>query len=259
MEEKKKYSAVCLNVDVTRGPVDDKTLEALDSILKRRVQVVLNVGEADKTLALEYVIKYIMKELREKFETRFESLKNLAIMCNAGQTIVCTTGVSGEYFDDEEKYETKDMKENVLSYLEMPQSDIMGLDMESVEDISIAGRIDLEKLYPTICDQNPNRARTTKKLAIITNKIETTRPMVLRETNREFNDNFNVSGGIWDVFDKCGAVEIKDYEWELLDSNNPLKNLFMERDEQGRYKYSLETDNSHVLRGSRNVLSFLSS
>lgn len=37
-------------------------------------------------------------------------------------------------------------------------------------------------------------------------------------------------GGLWDIFDKSGAIELKDYEWELLGNNNPLKNLFMERD-----------------------------
>jgi hypothetical protein len=39
-------------------------------------------------------------------------------------------------------------------------------------------------------------------------------------------------GGLWDIFDKSGAIEIKDHEWELLDNDNPLKTLFMEKDDK---------------------------
>ena len=256
MGDKKKYNAICLNINITNENIDDGTLMALNNILKRRVQVVLNAGDVNKQDAFTYVKENLIDVLAKKFNTSFEYLKSIAVMCEDGQRIICTSGMDKEYFDDEESYDSKDATENVIAYLEIPKENIMGLDNENVEDIAIAKWTRLSSLYPTICNQTPNHDRTTKKLAVVAHKIETIRETGMKETNRRFNKNFNVFGGIWDVFDKCGAIEFKDHEWELLNNNNPLKALFMEKYDNGNYKYSLETDNSRILRGSSTYYHF---
>lgn len=193
MDEKKRYNAICLNLDTTQEKLDKGTLMALAEILKRRVQVLLNAGDIDKESALNYVRTELIRVLEKKYNVPFEELKAISVMCDDGKTILCTTGMEKKLFDDEEKFETKDFNKNAIHYLEMPETDIMGLGNAQLEDVNVTKWIDISKLYPTICDQQPNQGRTTKKLAVITHKLEGIRANELKSTNGILNDNFGVN------------------------------------------------------------------
>lgn len=106
------------------------------------------------------------------------------------------------------------------------------------------------KITPSICLENIDKKRYSKLLAITEQKIVLGRNEVIKKTDEILNKNFGVLNGFSDIFDiETGAVKFNDYEWYILDENNLLKNIFDTR-ENNRRKYSIEDDNSILLRGA---------
>ena len=106
------------------------------------------------------------------------------------------------------------------------------------------------KITPSICLENIDKKRYSKLLAITEQRIRLGRNEVIKKTDNILNKNFGVLNGFSDIFDiETGAVKFSDYEWYMLDENNPLKNMFDLR-EDNRRKYSIEDDNSILLRGA---------
>ena len=68
---------------------------------------------------------------------------------------------------------------------------------------------------------------------------------------------FNITGDCFQIFDKrAGGVLFKDWEWELVPNDNPLKVLF-ETKINGMYSYCLDTDEGKMLRGADTYYYFL--
>lgn len=106
------------------------------------------------------------------------------------------------------------------------------------------------KITPSICLENINKERYSHLLAITEKKITLGRNNFIKKTDEIFNKNFGVLNGFSDVFDiETGAVKFSDYEWCILEKNNLLKKVFDVREDNKR-KYSLEDDNSVLLRGA---------
>ena len=113
------------------------------------------------------------------------------------------------------------------------------------------------KLFPTICLKKPDKQRYTRQLSIAERNIKRGKREIIRRYNSIINDVFNISDGFEEVFDKkSGAIVFDDWEWNLIDDNNELKQLF-NQNEKGSYKYSLDTDTSKLLRGVDTYYYFL--
>lgn len=113
------------------------------------------------------------------------------------------------------------------------------------------------KIYPTICLENAYKERYKKQLAIAEKQIQLGRTEVIRKMNEQFCEKFGVTNGFEDVFDKeTGSIKFYDYEWELINNDNPLKQIFNLKDD-GKRKYSLEDDDSLLLRGADNYYFFI--
>ena len=112
-------------------------------------------------------------------------------------------------------------------------------------------------IFPTVCLEKPNKKRYVRQLAIAEKNINAGRSESFNRFNEIFNENFGVTGGFNDVFDKkSGGLFFKDWEWELLSSDNKLKELFEIKD-NGKYKYMIDTDEGKLLRGSDTYYYFL--
>lgn len=113
------------------------------------------------------------------------------------------------------------------------------------------------KIFPTVCLEKPNRERYINQLAVVEKNISAGKSEIINKFNKIFIHKFNVNEGISDIFDKkSGALIFKDWEWELLPKTNKLKQLF-ENDDNGKYKYLLDTDSGKILRGADTYYYFL--
>lgn len=105
-------------------------------------------------------------------------------------------------------------------------------------------------IFPTVCLEKPNRERYIKQLAIVEKNIYAGRSESISRFNEIFINNFGVKEGFNDVFDKkSGGLVFKDWEWELIPSDNKLKELF-EINDDGKHKYMIDIDSGKLLRGS---------
>lgn len=106
------------------------------------------------------------------------------------------------------------------------------------------------KLFPTVCLKKPDKERYTRQLAISERNINSGKREIINKYNRIINDVFDINDGFEDVFDKkSGAVVFNDWQWELIDNKNELKQLFSQKKE-GNYRFLLDTDTSKLLRGA---------
>ncbi len=113
------------------------------------------------------------------------------------------------------------------------------------------------KVFPAVCLEKPNRERYVKQLAVAEKKIYTGRRKIINDFNKIFIEKFAVNDGFNDVFDKnSGGLIFKDWEWELIPNNNRLKELF-ETNDNGKYKYMIDTDSGKMLRGADTYYYFL--
>lgn len=113
------------------------------------------------------------------------------------------------------------------------------------------------KLYPTVCLKKPDKERYTRQLALSEREISIEKKDIIRKYNGIINDVFKIEDGFEDIFDrKSGAIVFEDWQWELLDNNNRLKQLFNQKKDSG-YRYSLDTDNTKLLRGADTYYYFL--
>ncbi len=113
------------------------------------------------------------------------------------------------------------------------------------------------KVFPAVCLEKPNRERYVKQLAVVEKNIHTGKSKIINNFNKIFVENFGVNEGFNDVFDKkSGGLIFKDWEWELLSKSNRLKELF-ETNDNGKYKYMIDTDSGKMLRGADTYYYFL--
>ncbi len=113
------------------------------------------------------------------------------------------------------------------------------------------------KITPTICLEKADYERQRRQLAIAEKHIVENRTQILQEGNAKYAYLFEVPNGIYDVYDKnTGGVKFADYEWELIDDNNPFKEIF-EQNQGGKYSHKLQNNNSVILRGADEYYYFL--
>lgn len=113
------------------------------------------------------------------------------------------------------------------------------------------------KILPTICLESANKFDYSKNYARMEKKILRGRKAYLQKYNNLVNDIFELENGIYDLFDySSGSVKIPMYEWELINDDNLLKQLFNSRESE-KLLYSLRDNDSYLLRGSRIYYYFL--
>lgn len=113
------------------------------------------------------------------------------------------------------------------------------------------------KIYPTVCLKNPNRERYTRQLALSEKIINQNKKGIIDNYDSKINNRFQICEGFNKVFDrKSGAITFEDWEWNLTDDTNELKQLFSQK-ENGGYKYCLDTDSTKLLRGAETYYYFL--
>lgn len=113
------------------------------------------------------------------------------------------------------------------------------------------------KIFPTVCLKKPDKERYTRQLALSEKSINLGKKDIINKYNNIINNVFNISEGFEDVFDKkSGAIVFDDWQWELIDDNNELKQLFGTKVNE-EYRYALNTDTSKLLRGSDTYYYFL--
>ena len=114
-----------------------------------------------------------------------------------------------------------------------------------------------EKILPTVCLKKPDKERYTRQLALSEKSINLGKKEIINKYNNIINEVFDISEGFENVFDKkSGAITFDDWQWELIDDNNELKQLFSHKI-NGGYRYILNTDTSKLLRGSDTYYYFL--
>ena len=123
------------------------------------------------------------------------------------------------------------------------------------------------KLIRTVRLEKATRDIYTKEYSSIIQKLKKQNKEALREFNEIVNNNFNLYGGIYDLFDKeSGSIKISMEDWELIDDNNPLKILWSKKipnlnnakkENEFNLCYSMRDNENYLLRGSRNYYYFL--
>ena len=123
------------------------------------------------------------------------------------------------------------------------------------------------KLIRTIRLEKATKEIYVKEYSSVIQKLKNHNKQKLEKYNKIINDNFNLNGGIYDLFDKdSGSIKIPMEDWELIDDNNPLKVLWSKKipsleelDGENEYNlcYSMRDNENYLLRGSRNYYYFL--
>ena len=133
------------------------------------------------------------------------------------------------------------------------------------------------KLIKTIRLEKADREKYIKEYSSVVNKLKLRNNESLIKFNEIINNNFNLYGGIYDLFDKqSGSIKIPMEEWELIDDENPLKKLWsmtddfldtiIEKEIRNEYTdferefnlgYSMRDNDNYLLRGSRNYYYFM--
>ena len=113
------------------------------------------------------------------------------------------------------------------------------------------------KIFPTVCLKKPDKERYTRQLALSERGINLGKKAIINKYNNIINEVFDISNGFEDIFDKkSGAIVFDDWQWELIDDKNELKQLFSQKKDNG-FRYILDTDTSKLLRGSDTYYYFL--
>ena len=117
--------------------------------------------------------------------------------------------------------------------------------------------IENAKILPTICLENANEHNYRKNYALVERKIDIGRKKHLSEFNKIINELFKTYDGINSIFDKqTGSIKFLDYEWELIDDDNSLKQLWQTSNDNSLL-YSLKDNDGYLLRGSKTYYYFL--
>lgn len=117
--------------------------------------------------------------------------------------------------------------------------------------------IKIAKILPTVCLESADKKIYAYNYAKIERNMILGRNKHLKNFNEMINNNFNLIGGIYDVFDKySGGIKIPMYEWELT-KENPLK-MFWSKSNNDKLHYSIRDDNNYILRGSSTYYYILS-
>ena len=107
------------------------------------------------------------------------------------------------------------------------------------------------KLLPTVCLESAVKNNYLYNYAKVERDILKGKNKCLEKYNNIINSNFDTVNGIDDVFDiESGSIKIPMYEWELIDKNNSLKQLWGLNNDS-KLLYSLRDNNNYILRGSR--------
>lgn len=113
------------------------------------------------------------------------------------------------------------------------------------------------KILPTVCLKKPDKERYRKQLALSEKSINLGKKGIINKYNNIVNNVFGIDEGFEDIFDKkSGAIVFDDWQWELIDNSNELKQLFNQK-KSGGYAFALNTDTSKLLRGSDTYYYFL--
>lgn len=108
-----------------------------------------------------------------------------------------------------------------------------------------------------MCLKKPDKERYTRQLALSERGINFGKKAIINKYNNIINEVFDISNGFEDIFDKkSGAIVFDDWQWELIDDKNELKQLFSQKKDNG-FRYILDTDTSKLLRGSDTYYYFL--
>ena len=131
---------------------------------------------------------------------------------------------------------------NVILFLEISNGKILKLEH---------GKI------PQVVLHNIDRANYIKSLAEAERQISAYKGIARLGISNRMKQIFNIDGDCFQIFDKrAGGILFKDWEWELIENGNPLKQLFETRTDAS-YSYCLETDEGRMLRGSGTYYYFL--
>lgn len=114
-------------------------------------------------------------------------------------------------------------------------------------------------LLVTICLEKAEEKNYRKNYAFAERKINIGRVEHLKKYNALISDALPSSldiNGIYNVYDQhTGSVFFPMFDWELIDSDNPLKQ-FWDQEKNGMRIYSLNSDECVLLRGSSTYYSF---
>ena len=112
-------------------------------------------------------------------------------------------------------------------------------------------------LLPTVCLERAEKRDYIYNYAKVERDILRGRNKLLSVYNEIVNRNFDIVNGINDLFDhESGSVIIPMYEWELIDRDNPLFQLWS-KENCDNLLYSLRDNNNYLLRGSSTYYYFL--
>ena len=122
---------------------------------------------------------------------------------------------------------------------------------------SLVEKRNLEKNIPIVALHNIDKTSYIQSLADVERQISAYKNIVRLGISNTIRQRFNITGDCFQIFDKrAGGVLFKDWEWELIPNDNPLKDLF-ETKINGVYTYYLDTDEGKMLRGADNYYYFL--
>ncbi len=114
------------------------------------------------------------------------------------------------------------------------------------------------KLLPTICLEHSTLEEYTKEYAKIEKKINQEKIEKTLQFNNLINDKFLMNEGINGLFDSSsGSIKIPMYEWYSITDDNPLKQLWMQKNNLN-LNYSMYDNNNILLRGPLTYYYFLS-
>ncbi len=117
--------------------------------------------------------------------------------------------------------------------------------------------LSVAKILPTICLEKAIENRYRKEYSQMEMMINKGRIEHLQRYNEIIDKNFAQFNGVDGIFKpQIGGLYLPMYEWELIDDSNSLKKLW-EYKQDGNRGFSLYTNNSILLRGSKTYYNFL--
>ena len=114
------------------------------------------------------------------------------------------------------------------------------------------------KLLPTICLEHAVQGEYARAYAKVEKKMTQGKNNKIIYFNNFINNKFQTVDGITSLFDSSsGSIKIPMYEWITIPDNNPLKQLWLTRNDSSLY-YSMYDNENILLRGSGIYYYFLS-
>ena len=114
------------------------------------------------------------------------------------------------------------------------------------------------KLLPTICLEHAVQSQYARAYAKIEKKMTQGKNDKIIYFNNLINNKFQEVDGIYSIFDSSsGSIKIPMYEWITISDDNPLKQLWLTRNDSS-FCYSMYDNENILLRGSGIYYYFLS-